>query len=271
MKRPVFAFNNYFLGADRAYSLDEQATLLKSLGYDATYLSINARTPEGWAEFLAWEETSRRHGLDVAAYYTVFNPEETLPEGAHGLGEILATLPTGATLELALSLGWKKDVSDPAKDAGMLLALEPFLAVARERGITISLYHHFGFWMETTADTVRLARAINDPVVRVSFCGFHWHAVDAGDLDRKLDAAAPWLHLVNICGSRPQPADSTSPLPKTIEPVGEGDFPLAPLLGKLDALGYAGPVGFQGYQIGGHPPDTLRRSIEAFRRIEAVR
>jgi sugar phosphate isomerase/epimerase len=54
---------------------------------------------------------------------------------------------------------------------------------------------------------------------------------------------------------------------KTIELVGEGDFPLAEFVQALSDAGYSGPVGFQGYKIGGHPPATLARSIAARRGI----
>lgn len=68
-------------------------------------------------------------------------------------------------------------------------------------------------------------------------------------------------------GSRSAPADAkfAGCLPKTIEPVGKGDFPLVEFVQALTDVGYSGPVGFQGYKIGGHPPETLARSIEAWR------
>jgi sugar phosphate isomerase/epimerase len=75
------------------------------------------------------------------------------------------------------------------------------------------------------------------------------------------------VRLANLNGSRPAPEDAkfAGCLPKTIEPVGDGDFPLTQFVQALADVGYSGPVGFQGYNIGGHPPETLARSIEAWR------
>ena len=114
---------------------------------------------------------------------------------------------------------------------------------------------------------MRVAEKINDPALRVTFCGYHWFAVDGSELTAKVKLAAPWMCLANICGSQSAPADAkfAGCLPKTIESVGEGDFPLAEFVQALNDVGYSGPVGFLGYKIGGHPPETLARSIEVWR------
>ncbi|MFZ0435872.1 MAG: hypothetical protein WAL87_07885 [Chthoniobacterales bacterium] len=40
---------------------------------------------------------------------------------------------------------------------------------------------------------------------------------------------------------------------------------MAEFVQALTDVGYSGPVGFQGYKIVGHPPETLARSIKAWR------
>ena len=74
------------------------------------------------------------------------------------------------------------------------------------------------------------------------------------------------MRIANLCGSRSAPVDAkfAGCLPKTIESVGEGDFPLAEFVQALTDVGYSGPVGFQCYKIGGHPPETPARSIKAW-------
>ena len=42
---------------------------------------------------------------------------------------------------------------------------------------------------------------------------------------------------------------------------------MAAVARALDAIGYEGPVGFQGYGIGGDATDNLRRTIGAWRAI----
>jgi len=240
----LFAFDNYFNDADRPYTPDEYWDIPRELGFDKVYFSVSRSPSPSWELFSAIPRQLQRTGLGLAA---------------------VQQLQPGDTLELALSVGWQKELSSPARDAQAAAFLKPLLEEARKRGVTISLYHHFGFWLERIEDCVRLAKAINDPNLRVTFCGYHWYAIDRTDLKGKLRMAAPWLHLANVCGSRPAVPDEKSSLPATIEPVGNGEFPLADFISGLREIGFKGDVGFQGYLIGGHPPTNLSQSLNAFR------
>ena len=262
---PLYAFDNYFSDADPPFSPEERWDLLRALGYDQGYLSTNRGNADSWAILEGVSAQRRRTGLGLAAVYTVVDLLDPQPEGSHSVGEMLDLLEPGDVLELAIAAKGQKP-SDPAHDEAVLDLLAPLLAQARTRGVAISLYHHIWFLTERIEDCVRLAAKANDPALGVTYCGYHWYAVDRTDLAGKLRLAAPWMRLANLCGARPAPDnDFAGCLPATIEPVGEGDFPLGDYIAGLRAVGYAGPVGFQGYKIGGHPPDTLRRSVEAFR------
>lgn len=271
-RSPIYAFDNYFSHSAIAADPPAQAALLKSLGYGATYHSMDRKTEEGWKTFLTWEEMSRHGGLPVVAYYTVLELGKEPPEGEHSVDEVIARLPSGAVLELAISMTGAQS-SNASRDAEVIDVLRPLMEQARSRGVTISLYHHIWFILERIEDCVRLAEKINDPALRVTFCGYHWYAVDGCELAAKVKLAAPWMCLANLCGSRPAPEDAkfAGCLPKTIEPVGDGDFPLAEFVQSLADIGYSGPIGFQGYEIGGHPPETLARSINAWRRASVAR
>ena len=262
----VYAFENYFGDSPMADDPVTQAALLKSLGYGATYHDLNRKTEEGWNRFLTREESSRHGGLPVLAYYTELDLGKEPPEGGHSVDEVIAHLPSGSVLELSVRMEGAQS-SDASRDAEVIAVLRPLVDLARSRGVTISLYHHIWFLLERIEDCVRVAERINDPALRVTFCGYHWYAVDGSELTAKVNLAAPWMCLANLCGSRSSPADSkfAGCLPKTIESVGEGDFPLAEFVQALTDVGYSGPVGFQGYKIGGHPPETLARSIKAWR------
>ena len=262
---PLYAFDNYFAHTPLVDDPAAQAELARQLGYGATYHSMNRTTAEGWAKLRSWHDASAAGGLPVAAYYTVVKIGEEPPEGGYQVDELIAVLPEGSILELAITIPGQSP-SDATHDARAVAWLRELLPAARKRDITLSLYHHIWFWMERIEDCVRVASQVNDPLLRVTFCGYHWFAVDGTQLDARLDLAAPWLRLANLCGSR-RYADGeqrVSGLPATIEPVGEGDFPLDAFVSGLLRVGYAGPIGFQGYQIGGEPPVTLRRSMEGW-------
>ena len=268
---PIYAFDNYFMDSEMAADPAAQAALLKRIGYGATYHSMKRKTPEGWATFLTWEEISRQAGLPVAAYYTVLEIGQDPPEGGHSLEEVIDHLPPGAVLEVAISMAGATP-SDASRDDEVIALLLPLVARARSRGVTLSLYHHIWFLLERIEDCVRIAEKVNDPALRVSFCGYHWFAVDGRDLEGKIKLAAPWMRLANLSGSRTAPEDAKHAgcLPKTIEPVGDGDFPLAEFVRSLAAVGYRGPVGFQGFKIGGAPAETLPRSLNAWNAVTAA-
>lgn len=265
----LFPFNNYFLFADREYSADEMWDQTKAAGYDKLYFSVGRDNPDSWALAEQIPAQRRRTGLGLAAVYTVVDLTNPDPDGAHSFDELMGLLEPGDVLELALTVGWQKDVSDPSHDEEAVALARRLLPAAKQRGVTISFYHHLGFWMEKIDDCVRVARAVDDPAVGVTFCGFHWYCVDRVDLGGKMAEAAPYLKLVNVCGSRKRPEGSDFPLAYTIEPVGEGTFPLDGFIRSLGAVGYSGDVGFQGYKMGGHPPTTLSQSIGAWRAAEA--
>jgi hypothetical protein len=113
---------------------------------------------------------------------------------------------------------------------------------------------------------VRLVQQLDDPAVRVVFSGFHWFAVDGRDPKALLEMATPYLASANLCGSRRGP--NALGMPATIEPLDSGQLDNFNLLGLLKRNGYQGPVGLQGYSIGGDPYPRLKRSIDVFRDME---
>jgi sugar phosphate isomerase/epimerase len=270
MTWPVYVFDNYFSKSDLAGDRSAQAALLKRHGYGAVYHGIDRKSEAGWRTFLSWDEVARSAGLPMAAYYTVFEVD-TKPSGEeHSVGEILDNLPSGAVLEMAIMWGAPGvvTVSDSAHDARVLDILRPMVEQAHDRGVTLSLYPHIWFWMERIEDCVRLAEQCNHPSLKVTFSSYHWYAVDGTALLEKMRLAAPWICGVNVCGSRAYAPGEVSPcgLPKTIAPVGEGDFPLDEFVRGLAETGFSGPVGFQGFGIGGHPSETLPKSAAGWRK-----
>jgi hypothetical protein len=98
------------------------------------------------------------------------------------------------------------------------------------------------------------------------FTGYHWYAVDGTNLSSQVTAAAPYLVLANLCGSRR--FNNGSGLPATIEPLDEGELDNFAVLGALKDQGYDGPVDIQGYSAGGDAYTKLKRSLVAFRGMD---
>lgn len=262
----VFPFNNYFLFADESYTPEQMWDLTLEHGYDKLYVSVNRNDESSWNVARTIRANRKRTGLGLAAAYVVVDLNDPNPDGVPSIEDVMDQLDEGDILELALKVGWKESVSDPALDPKAIALLEHYLPMAKSRGLTILLYHHIGFYAERFSDCVRVAKRIDDPNLGVTFCGYHWYAADQSDLLTNLQSAGSLLKLVNVCGSRKKQDSPDAPLKSTIEVVGAGDFPLHEFIRCLREVDYTGDVGFQGYKLSGHAPSNLKTSIEAWKR-----
>jgi len=138
---------------------------------------------------------------------------------------------------------------------------------AKQRGVAIALYPHTGMWLERCEDTVRLAQKINRPDVGATFNLCHFLKVE-GDRDPGpvLKAALPHLSFVTINGAD---AGDTQKMnwDRLIQTLDRGSYDVGKFLQTLRRIGYAGPIGLQGYGIKGDEKENLTRSMEAWRRF----
>lgn len=85
-------------------------------------------------------------------------------------------------------------------------------------------------------------------------------------LEAVLRNAIPCLDFVTING-----ADSNCrncDWKQLIQTLDQGTFDTARYLQLVRDLGYSGPIGLQGYGIGGDVEDNLRRSMKAWKKIQ---
>jgi sugar phosphate isomerase/epimerase len=138
---------------------------------------------------------------------------------------------------------------------------------AAQHKVRISLYHHNAFWMETVEDTVRIAQKVNRPNVGVTFNLCHWLRVGPNrDARTAIQYAMPYLSVVNINGADSDGKDWNT----LIQTLDRGTFDMRGFLGILRNAGYTGPIGFQGYGIGGDVRDNLQRTMAAWKEYSRV-
>ena len=266
MRQPLYAMDTNFYHSLGAYDFDVRCEMLVELGYDATYLTLWSEP--AWADAARLATVKARYGLDVASVYAILDVANG-PEfpANRRIADLLQTIDGCATIELAMrSSDDRLATSDAGGDEAARRLLEPMLAIAAQRDLTLALYPHVNFWLERIEDAVRLCRAIDHPRLRMVFCGYHWYAVDGTRLSALLTEAAPFLVSANLCGS--SRLTNGGRMPATIEPLDEGELDNFAVLGALRATGFSGMVGIQGYSVGGDVYAKLRRSLAAFRDIE---
>ena len=266
--RPFFAMHTGTGGG----AIDAQSDLVRELGFDGLAWDL--------ADLPAARVACEQRGMDVGSAYAVLrlpalaadakpaDVDAALAARLTPLRDALRALAGGpGQLWLALD---RDDgaASGTAGDALALAALRALLPDARATGVAIALYPHHGCWLATAADAMRVLAAEPDRQLGVCFNPCHeLRATDATDLRPLLRACGDRLLAVTVHGADVAGADWST----LIRPLGTGDLPLADLLAGLDAMGFTGPVGLQGFGIQGEAREILARSVAAWRAAHPAR
>ena len=256
----IYAMDTFFTTSLGTYTLPNRCQILSELGYDGTHLTIwDAHTAATIPQFVA---TAQQHKLAVNGIY--FMLDIANPAKAQATIAQIASIPVATTVEVAmLADGMGTHMSDPSYDTHAVAYLLQICAIASQHGHQVVLYPHVNFWLETTADALRICQAVNHPALGISFNAYHWYAMGNRDIHATLTSIAPYLRAANICGSRMNPAGSTRPA--TIELIDQGELDVFVVLCALRQVDYTGAIGLQGFGIGGDVYSKLRHSRQVFR------
>lgn len=261
-RNPFFAMDNIARGGP-----DVAPAMLRELGYDG----FGGRVPDE-----AMLPAIRAQGLQFFNAYHVLSldPAQPAPHGALRTW-LEAMRGKDTVLWLAINKVTRPDgkayaVSDPAADDTVAAQVRTIADLAKAGGLRVALYPHAGFWLARVEDALRLAAKLDRPEVGVTFNLCHWLKVEGAERDPVpvLRAALPRLMFVTISGAD---TGDTRALgwDRLIQPLDSGTYNLGGFVRTLRSVGYAGPVGFQGYNIKGEPRDVLARSIAAWRKFTA--
>jgi len=154
--------------------------------------------------------------------------------------------------------------SSPAGDERAVEILREIADMAAEANVRVALYPHTGFWVERVEDAVRVAKKVDRKNVGVTFNLCHWLMVDdEKNMKSLIKSAMPHLFVVTING-----ADSGGRDWKTlIQTLDRGTFDMRGFLKTLGDSGYTGPIGFQGYGIGGDARENLKLTMDAWQKL----
>ena len=240
-------------------NLEQQAALLKELGYDGVgHLWLND-IPE------------RLKTLDAASlklFQITMSVDITPGKQAYDpkFKEVMPLLK-GRGVQFVLLMNGLKP-SDPAGDARAVEIVREMASLASDSGAQILLYPHSYMWMERIEDAVRVADKVDRPNVGVMFNLCHWLRVSKDRNYKPLLASAmPRLWAVSISGA--DEFDDKPGWAHYIQPLGRGSFDMLAFLKTLRQLGYTGPIGLQCYGIPGDVRDNLSESMKVWRSYAA--
>jgi sugar phosphate isomerase/epimerase len=154
--------------------------------------------------------------------------------------------------------------SSPAGDDRAVEILREIADMAAEAGLRVAIYPHYGFWCERVEDAVRVAKKVDRRNVGVTFNLCHWLRVDdEKNMESLIKSAMPHLFVVTVNGADSGGKDWK----ELIQTLDRGSFDMRRFLKTLNDAGYTGPIGFQGYGIGGDARENLQRSIDAWLKL----
>lgn len=235
----------------------EQVAMVKELGY----AGIGCTAGKGLAEMA---EELDKNGLRLFAVYLGVNIDPGQPAYGKELTDAIKVLK-GRNAMLWLFVRSKKyKPSDPDGDERAEKIIGEVADMAADANVRVALYPHAGFWVERVEDAVRVTKRVNRKNVGVTFNLCHWLKVDdEKNMKSLIKSAMPHLFVVSING-----ADSGGKDWKTlIQTLDRGTFDVRNFLKTLTDSGFTGPIGFQGYAIGGDAHDNLERTMNAWREL----
>jgi len=245
----------------------EAALVLAELGYDGF-----GGSPAP-AKAYATELATRKIRFVNAYHVTKFSFQDTaVPADLVQAIDALAGLDTTLWLGLQqVELSADVNASPTSGDAVAVPALKRALALAKAKGVKISLYPHASFWGESVETCLRVADAVDDPSLGITFNLCHWLKVEGSQRDPApvLKAALPRLNFVTICGADTGDTRAFG-WDRLIQPLGRGTYDIGAFLAKLRAAGYRGPIGFQGYGIQMDSKELLQVTVEAWKTFSWV-
>lgn len=243
-------------------NVDQQLALVKELGYDGV-----AWTDESPKELAQSVSAIESHGLRIVAIYFggSIDAGGKLTLAPH-LAADLDVLKGHADIVWLHIGGAGPSFASLAPDSSAVVQLRELAADAAKRDLRIALYPHFGEWTAHFGDAVHLARLVNHRAFGVTFNLCHCLAVgDEKKIPDLLESAGPLLFTVTICGA--DAGVTGGDWKRLIQPLGSGSFDIASLLRKLRQLGFAGPIGFQGYGIAGDARSVLEPTMRAWKQF----
>lgn len=256
---PFFAFAN---GVEpERLSLEEQARLLKQLGYDGIGWEGIEQIPEMLAAL-------DRQGLKMFSVYVAASVDPGRPPYDPRLAEAIRQLKGRETL-IWLQLGGGTPSASNADDRATVVVRE-IADLADSSGLRVALYPHLGAYVQTVEDALRLAKRVERGNLGVSFNLCHFLKLDREEnLERRVKEALPRLFVVSINGADRGDTRQMG-WERLIQTLDQGSFDTSGLLKLLRESRYAGPIGLQCYGVHGDPRDNLSRSMAAWRRLSVA-
>ena len=259
LPNPFFAFDNGTGGQQVPF--DQQAKMLKELGYDGIAYSGTKGIPEMLKALDA-------QGLKMLSIYVGACVDPDKPPYDPGLKTAIEQLK-GRDTQIWLPVAGGTPSSANLDDRAVAI-LREIADMAEKSGLRVAIYPHLGCYAQRVEDCLRLVKKVDRKNVGVCFNLCHFLKLDdEKNLELRLKEAMPCLFAVNINGADGG-ATKDMGWDRLIQTLDRGSYDVGGMLKTLKRLGYAGPVGLQGFAIPGDCRENLTRSMRKWRDLTAA-
>jgi sugar phosphate isomerase/epimerase len=258
--KPFFAFDNG-VGYGRV-SPDDQAAILKEIGYDGISYTGAQRIPEMLKSLDA-------RGLKMFSIYVevCLTPEQGRPAYDPVLKDAIEQLK-GRGTQIWLPISGGKPSSVDLDDKAVAVVRE-VADRADKAGLQVAIYPHLGNYIERVEDAQRLVKKVDRKNVGLAFNLCHFlRTDDEKNLEQRLKEVKPHLFAVNVNGSDVGDTNKMG-WDRLIRTLDRSDFDVGRVLKSLKQLNYTGAIGLQCYGIPGDIRDNLRRSMKAWKTLSS--
>jgi sugar phosphate isomerase/epimerase len=256
-----YCFNNAMRMPNAPASLEDQAQLVKELGYSG----IAGHGEEKYFEF---RKALDKAGVAMPEIYIPFKIDPGVPAYSPLLKEVISDSKNRdllVTLHLHSEL-FKNNKSEGdirfAKELGKLADY------AAQYNVKLAIYPHIGFYCEDVDHVVKLVQLINRPNLGAVFNLCHFLKVEGAEkMEEQLLKAIPYLFMVSVSGADNGDTKKMD-WDRLIQPLGMGSFDIYPMFKLLKDHGYKGRFGLQCYNIKMDCRPALSQSINTWKDFE---
>jgi sugar phosphate isomerase/epimerase len=259
IENPFFSFNTGIKSGGYD-TLEEQAKLLKNLGYDGV-------EKEGLDGFAEMQHAMNNQGLAIYTNYVRVDLDNTERPYDPELFSVFKKVEGRPTMIWLHVVSKKYKPSSIENDALAVSILQKIADKAAEYNVKVMVYPHINFWIECAEDAIRVSKKVNRRNFGMTFnlCHFlaHSHREKLDPLEKFPELAKqaiPYLFAISLNGADINPS-SENIWKSFIQPLGDGNYDTYAYLKTFLDLGFKGPVGLQTYGIQ-QPSDVhLKKSI----------
>jgi sugar phosphate isomerase/epimerase len=242
---------------DKHKTAKQQVEMVKELGY----AGIGCTAGKGLAEMA---EELDKNSLRLFAVYVGCNIDADVRNYGPELKEAIEVMKGRNSILWLFVQSKKLKPSSLEGDARAVQVIREIADMAAESRVRVALYPHTGFWVERVEDAIRVAKKVGRKNVGVTFNLCHWlRTDDEKNMKSLIKSAMPHLFVVSINGADSGGKDWK----QLIQTLDRGSFNIQRFLKVLYKAGYTGPIGLQGYGIGGDAYENLKRSMSAWRKL----